>query len=105
MMPHATPLSHLDKNITGLTAATDSGIWITHHTAGVIHWSAQDTTCYTPQTVLGLKGPFQTAVDDGNGNLYIGHSDKGLSIVSIKTTFARTIGISPEIKIVCPTTA
>ena len=42
MMPHATPLSHLDKNITGLTAATDSGIWITHHTAGVIHWSAQD---------------------------------------------------------------
>ena len=34
MMPHATPLSHLDKNITGLTAATDSGIWITHHTAG-----------------------------------------------------------------------
>lgn len=89
MMPHATPLSHLDKNITGLTAATDSGIWITHHTAGVIHWSAQDTTCYTPQTVLGLKGPFQTAVDDGNGNLYIGHSDKGLSIVSIKNNFCK----------------
>lgn len=89
MMPHATPLSHLDKNITGLTAATDSGIWITHHTAGVIHWSAQDTTCYTPQTVLGLKGPFQTAVDDGNGNLYIGHSEKGLSIVSIKNNFCK----------------
>ena len=89
MMPHATPLSHLDKNITGLTAATDSGIWITHHTAGVIHWSAQDTTCYTPQTVLGLKGPFQTAVDDGNGNLYIGHSDKGLSIISIKNNFCK----------------
>lgn len=88
-MPHATPLSHLDKNITGLTAATDSGIWITHHTAGVIHWSAQDTTCYTPQTVLGLKGPFQTAVDDGNGNLYIGHSDKGLSIISIKNNFCK----------------
>lgn len=89
MMPHATPLSHLDKNITGLTAATDSGIWITHYTAGVIHWSAQDTTCYTPQTVLGLKGPFQTAVDDGNGNLYIGHSDKGLSIISIKNNFCK----------------
>lgn len=89
MMPHATPLSHLDKNITGLTAATDSGIWITHHTAGVIHWSAQDTTYYTPQTVLGLKGPFQTAVDDGNGNLYIGHSDKGLSIISIKNNFCK----------------
>lgn len=88
-MPHATPLSHLDKNITGLTAATDSGIWITHYTAGVIHWSAQDTTCYTPQTVLGLKGPFQTAVDDGNGNLYIGHSDKGLSIISIKNNFCK----------------
>lgn len=95
ILPHATPLSHLDKNITGLTTATNSGMWITHYTAGVIYWSAQDTTCYTPQTVSGLEGPFHTAVDDGNGNLYIGHSDKGLSIVSIKNNTCKNYRHEP----------
>lgn len=96
VLPHATPLSHPDKNITGLAVATDSGMWITHFTAGIIHCSAQDTLCYTPQSIPGLEGPFNTAIDDGNGNLYIGHSDKGLSIVSIKSHTCKNYRHDPD---------
>ena len=96
ILPHATPLSGLDNDIADLGTATDQGMWIIHSTAGILHWSAQDTTCYTPQNTPGLEGPFHTAADDGNGNLYIGHSDKGLSIVSTQNNTYKNYRHDPK---------
>lgn len=70
--------------ITGLTPSTDDGVWITHSSYGVMHFSAQEVKSYTPQNIKGLPSDFNTAIDDGKGYLYIGHNDNGLSVVDMK---------------------
>lgn len=84
ILPWTTSLS--DREIRSLTPASDYGIWITHAMGGIEHYlpGQKETVVYSSQNVRGLEGKFNTALDDGKGNLYIGHVDKGLSVVSLK---------------------
>ena len=81
----------LSNDITDLSVAADSGLWITHYHFGVDYYDRKTKlfTPYSSKNVKGLEGNNWVSKEDGNGNLYIGHSDKGLSIISIKNNFCK----------------
>jgi ligand-binding sensor domain-containing protein/signal transduction histidine kinase/DNA-binding response OmpR family regulator len=78
-------------NVVGLSKASDGGIWIVNHTHGVVHYDPGNGlfTSYTSETVEGLRNRNWCAFDDGYGNLYVGHSQDGVSIVDLKSRTAR----------------
>lgn len=73
------------NDVTNLSHASDGGIWITHYHVGVEHYdkTTKQLTVYSGETVEGLRGMNWCSLDDGNGHLYIGHVDHGLSIVNL----------------------
>ncbi|WP_281644380.1 hybrid sensor histidine kinase/response regulator transcription factor [Bacteroides zoogleoformans] len=76
----------ISNDIPYLAAATDSGIWITHYHMGVQHFDPKKNIFrnYDHRSIPNLPWGCWTAMDDGRGNLYIGHVKDGLSIVDIK---------------------
>lgn len=59
-------------------------------------------TPYSSKNVKGLEGNNWVSKEDGNGNLYIGHHLRGLSIVSLKDRTAKIISMTPIILIAFP---
>lgn len=74
------------NDIPYLALASDSGIWITHYHMGIQHYNPrkQAFTSYDWNTVKGLPRRYWTAMDDAQGNLYVGHVLDGLSIIDMK---------------------
>lgn len=78
--------------ITRLTHASDGGIWVTCYLDGVCHIGKDgEMTNYTSENVKGLPSPNWTALDDGRGTLYVGHVEKGLSMVDLRTKQCTTL--------------
>ena len=80
----------LTSDITQLLPANDGGIWIVHYHLGIDHYNpkSEKFTTYSTDNVKGLSGCNWVAADDGNGNLYVGHTNEGLSIISLKNRTA-----------------
>lgn len=80
----------LTSDITQLLPAHDGGIWIVHYHLGIDHYNpkSEKFTTYSTENVKGLSGCNWVAADDGNGNLYVGHTAEGLSILSLKNRTA-----------------
>lgn len=76
----------ISNDIPYLAAAADSGIWITHYHMGVQHFDPKRNVFrnYDRSSIPHLPWGCWTAMEDGRGNLYIGHVKDGLSIVDIK---------------------
>ncbi|WP_455667972.1 hybrid sensor histidine kinase/response regulator transcription factor [Phocaeicola sp.] len=76
----------LSNDITYLSIAADSGLWITHYHFGIDYYNRKTKQFipYSSTNVQGLEGNNWVSMDDGKGNLYIGHHLRGLSIVSLK---------------------
>lgn len=74
------------NDIPYLALASDSGIWITHYHMGIQHYNPrkQAFTSYDWNTVKDLPRRYWTAMDDAQGNLYVGHVLDGLSIIDMK---------------------
>lgn len=81
----------LTYDITQLISAYDGGIWVVHYHLGIDHYNPKTKTFTTFSTsnVKGLDGRNWVAADDGKGNLYVGHTNEGLSIISVKNRTAR----------------
>lgn len=94
----------LSNDITDLSVAADSGLWITHYHFGVDYYDRKTKlfTPYSSKNVKGLEGNNWVSKEDGNGNLYIGHHLRGLSIVSLKDRTAKIISMIPIILIAFP---
>ena len=94
----------LSNDITDLSVAADSGLWITHYHFGVDYYDRKTKlfTPYSSKNVKGLEGNNWVSKEDGNGNLYIGHHLRGLSIVSLKDRTAKNISMTPIILIAFP---
>lgn len=95
----------LSNDITDLSVAADSGLWITHYHFGVDYYDRKTKlfTPYSSKNVKGLEGNNWVSKEDGNGNLYIGHHLRGLSIVSLKeTVLQKIISMTPIILIAFP---
>lgn len=88
----------LGNDITDLSVADDSGLWITHYHLGIDHYDRKSRmfTSYSSKDVEGLEGNNWVSREDGDGNLYIGHHLGGLSIVSLKDRTARNYRHDPD---------
>lgn len=86
------------NNVVHLSHATDSGIWITSHSESVVHYNKQSRkfTSLLDRGIKGLKPSNRCTFDDGEGHLYIGHAQGGMSIVNLKDNTFRTLLYNPE---------
>lgn len=76
----------LSNGVTRLHHASDGGIWVAYYLRGIDHMAPDGKlTHYWTENIPGLEPPNWTAVDDGQGHLYIGHVAAGLSVVDLKT--------------------
>lgn len=81
------PKSLVTDDITKIIAASDGNLWICTYWKGVDYFDKQtgQFTHYNTETVPGFaSNHIWSAIDGGNGLLYIGHVDRGFSILSIK---------------------
>lgn len=88
----------LSNDITDLSVAADSGLWITHYHFGVDYYNRKTKmfTSYSSNDVKDLEGNNWVSKEDGNSNLYIGHHLRGLSIVSLKNRTAKNYQHDPD---------
>lgn len=81
------PHSIITNDITSIHPATDGNLWITTYWRGIEYLNKKTGkfTHYNQQTIPELpSNTVWTAIDDNKGNLYIGHSNHGMSILSTK---------------------
>ncbi|WP_455673814.1 hybrid sensor histidine kinase/response regulator transcription factor [Phocaeicola sp.] len=90
--------SMLCDDITDLSPASDGGIWVTHYNYGVDYYDRETKkfTPYSSRDVQGLEGLNWVSMDDGDGHLYIGHHQRGMSIVSLKERTAKNFRHDPQ---------
>ena len=79
--------SLITDDITDISPASDGNLWISTYWRGIDYLDKQtgQFTHYNRKTLPQLpENTVWTAMDDGKGNLYIGHQNQGLSILSLK---------------------
>lgn len=77
--------------VVHLAHAADTAIWIVTHHNGIVHYDKRSHTftSLTDKNIQGLNKSNWYLYDDGNGTLYIGHSQSGMSIVDTKNNTLR----------------
>lgn len=93
----AYPKDAKTYNINDLKRASDGGIWIANHFESVTHYdpASGKFTVYSTRNVKGMPYDILTAVDDGRGNLYVGHYKDGVSVIDMKTRKLRNLRHDP----------
>ncbi len=86
------------NNISDLAPASNGGIWIVSHTGQIVHYNKEDEkyTSLSNQIKGKLKQSSWCAFDDGEGHLYIGHAQGGLSIINLENKTLRNLSNIPE---------
>lgn len=82
------PSSIATNDVTGIHPSPDGNLWITTYWRGVDYLNKETGkfTHYNQSTVPELpSNTVWTLMDDQRGNLYIGHHENGMSILSLKT--------------------
>lgn len=76
------------NDLTGLSHASDGGLWVSTYWAGVDHFNpiTRRFSHYNRRTLPALPSD-QTwcALDGGHGILYVGHVNDGLSVIDLHT--------------------
>ena len=93
------PESLVTDDITKIIAASDGNLWICTYWKGVDYFDKQtgQFTHYNTETVPGFaSNHIWSAIDGGNGLLYIGHVDRGFSILSIKDKTVKNVTHEPQ---------
>ena len=81
------PYSIATNDVTDLAIAADGNLWITTYWRGIEYLNKETGkfTHYNQETIPGLpSNTIWAVIDDHKGNLYIGHVQHGMSILSIK---------------------
>ena len=73
------------NHVVHLTHASDGGIWIAAYHKNILHYDTK-THIFTSLEDRGIHIQHKVwcIFDDGEGNLYIGHAQGGMSIVNLK---------------------
>lgn len=74
-------------NVVDFGRAADGGIYIVNHYDFILHYNPADNkyTVFRSEDLPGLPMSFRSIADDGQGNVYIGHTNYGFSVVNLKT--------------------
>lgn len=88
----------ITNDVTHLSHAADGGIWITHYHVGIEYYNkkTKEFILFADKDIEGMKSLNWCACDDGNGNLYVGHTNDGISVIDIKNRTARNIRYNSE---------
>ena len=87
-----------------MTSPTSPGHWTEESGLPTITWGIQHydiqkkqfSAAYNYKTIKGLPGRYWIGMDDGEGNLYIGHVTDGLSIIDMKRNTFRNYRHDPH---------
>lgn len=93
------PESVITDDITGLVAADDGNLWVATYWKGVDYYDKKTGffTHYNRETVPELISDNVWAIaDGGNGKLYIGHVQHGLSVLSVKNKRVKNFMYDPN---------
>ena len=94
----STSNSISSNGVTGISDDASGNLWFATYNAGVDYYDKKKAvfTHYNQSTVKGLGSDYNwCAVDDRNGNLYIGHVFSGLSVVNLKSRTAKHYQLIP----------
>lgn len=83
-----SPTSLITNDVTDITPAADGNLWLSTYHRGVEYFDkkTKQFTHYNTSTLPGLKcDNVWSILDDGMGSLYIGHVDRGMSVLSVKS--------------------
>lgn len=93
-----SPVSVMTNDITAIAPATDGNLWISTYHWGVEYFNkqTQEFTHYNTYTVPGLiSNHVWSILDNGRGNLYVGHVMNSLSVLSVKEERVRNFKNDP----------
>ena len=85
-------------NIVHLSHAADGGIWMTQHHGSIVYYDKQNRT-FTSLSDKGIEDLHLSnwcSFDDGEGRLYIGHAQGGMSIADLNNKTVRTLSNDPN---------
>ena len=89
---------HTFENVVHLSLATDSGLWVTPHHSDILYYDIYHQT-FSSLSDKGIKlesNSHWCTFDDGNGLLYIGHAQNGMSIVNLRSKSVRHFSNDPN---------
>ena len=85
----STPFDSIDmnNNIVSISPAADGGIWVANHYGKIVHYNKTGgkVTTLSRENIQGLPHSHWSVFDNGKGQLYVGHSGEGMSIIDLKS--------------------
>lgn len=85
----STPFDSIDmnNNIVSISPAADGGIWVANHYGKIVHYNKTGgkVTILSRENIQGLPHSHWSVFDNGKGQLYVGHSGEGMSIIDLKS--------------------
>lgn len=94
------PDALITNDITDLQPSHDGNIWISTYWEGIDYFDKKTGKFihYNSTTMPGLKSnKVWTVCDAGDGNLYVGHVDSGMSIISLSDRTVKNYMHNPDI--------
>lgn len=89
----------ITNDITDLVPSHDGNIWVSTYWGGVDYFDKKSKKFihYNRTTMPGLKSnKVWTVCDTGDGNLYLGHVDSGVSVISLKERTVKNYRHNPN---------
>ncbi len=87
------------NGVTDLCFADDGNLWMATYNNGLkkLNVRANKVTHYTPAELPELKSHnLWSVADDGNGHLYLGHVNEGMSMISLKDWKVKNYQHNPD---------
>ena len=97
----SNPNSLITNDVTHISPASDGNLWLSTYHRGIEYFNKNtgEFTHYNTTTLPNLpSNNVWTVVEDGNGKIYIGHVEHGMSIVSLKTKRVKNFKYNPDNK-------
>ena len=97
----STPFDSIDmnNNIVSISPAADGGIWVANHYGKIVHYNKTGgkVTILSRENIQGLPHSHWSVFDNGKGQLYVGHSGEGMSIIDLKSVEALGFQVAREV--------
>lgn len=83
------PEKYREKNVIALLRSKDGSIWLLFHYDYLLNYKDGQFTAYSSKDLPGLPMCFKSIAEDSDGQLYLGHTEYGFSVVDLKSKSIR----------------